>query len=617
MKTIKEIISSREIMGIADYFNLYKDAEREIKKLKLQNSKIIKIALLSSFTVKGVKETLFIKCCEIGVVPEIYVGDYNQYSQEILDLGSGLYKFQPDLIIIFIDVITILGNNYLLPYQVSSKQRKVWVNEKLKEIASLIQKIKENSSAKILLHNFEIPLYSPLGILENKQEFGFIESIETLNTGLRDAFKRDPQVHVLDYDSFCSNIGKQNIMDYKMYFLGDIKIDLQYIPKLCDEYLAYIKPLIQSTKKCIVLDLDNTLWGGIIGEDGLNGIKLGPDPEGKPFLEFQKYLLSLFNRGIALAINSNNNLEDALKVFREHPHMILKEGNFAAMQINWNDKISNMKAIAEEINIGTDSLVFIDDDKLNREIISSAFPEVLVVDLPEDAALYLKKLMELNEFNTYQITEEDKKRGRMYAEQRKRKEFKKSASDITEYLKNLKMVATIEKANSFNIPRISQLTQKTNQFNMTTRRYTEEDINKFSRSNNFLVLSVKIEDKFGDNGVTGAVIVKKGTESWRIDTFLLSCRVIGRKVEEVLLAYVMEQAINEDAKVLLGEFIHTEKNAPALEFYKNNGFKLVKKDSNAEVWEYGLTKKYKSPDFIKVVKRQHYGKLKKNRVKSA
>lgn len=603
MKGIKEIISSREIRGIADYFSLYKDLEREIKKLKLPNSKIVKIALLSSFTVKGIKETLFIKCCEIGVVPEIYVGDYNQYSQEILGSGSGLYKFQPDLIIIFIDIITILGNNYLLPYQISNKQRKLWVNEKLKEIESLIKEIKENSSAKILLHNFEIPLYSPLGILENKQEFGFIESIGALNIGLRDAFKTDSQVHILDYDSFCSSIGKQNIMDYKMYFLGDIKIDLQYIPDLCDKYLAYIKPLVQLTRKCIVLDLDNTLWGGIIGEDGMNGIKLGPDPEGKPFLEFQKYLLSLFNRGVALAINSNNNLDDVLKVFREHPHMILKEEHFAAMQVNWSDKISNMKAIAEEIGIGTDSLVFIDDDKLNSEIITNALPEVLVVDMPEDAALYLKKLMELNEFNAYQLTEEDRKRGSMYAEQRERKEFQKAASDITEYLKNLKMVATIEKANSFNIPRISQLTQKTNQFNMTTRRYTEEYINKFSKSDNFLVLSVKIEDKFGDNGITGAVIVEKGTDSWRIDTFLLSCRVIGRKVEEVLLAYLMQQAINEDIKVLMGEFIHTKKNAPALEFYKNNGFKLASKGSDTEIWEYDLAKKYKSPDFIKVIKR--------------
>ncbi|MBS3105525.1 HAD family hydrolase [Candidatus Woesearchaeota archaeon] len=603
MKTIKEIISSKEIRGIADYFSLYRDVEGEIKRLQLQNSKIIKIALLSSFTVKGVKETLFIKCCEIGVVPEIYVGDYNQYSQEILDSKGRLYEFKPDLIIIFIDTITLLGNNYLLPYQISNEQRKAWVDEKLKEIVSLIKKINDNSSAKILLHNFEIPLHSPLGILENKQEFGFIESIEKINTGLRDAFKRDPQVHILDYDSFCSGIGRQNIMDYKMYFLGDIKIDLQYMPELCDKYLAYIKPLVQATRKCIVLDLDNILWGGIIGEDGIKGIKLGPDPEGKPFLEFQKYLLSLFNRGVALAINSSNNPEDALKVFREHPYMILKEEHFAAMQVNWNDKISNMKAIAEEINIGMDSLVFFDDDKLNREIVSNALPEVLVVDMPEDAALYLKKLMELNEFDTYQLTEEDRKRGRMYAEQRKRNKFQNAASDITGYLKNLKMVATIKKANSFSIPRISQLTQKTNQFNMTTRRYAEEDINKFSRSDNFLVLSVKIEDKFGDNGITGAVIVEKGNEGWRIDTFLLSCRVIGRKVEEVLLANVIEQAGNEGAKVLAGEFVHTKKNAPALDFYKNNGFKLASKDSGTEVWEYDLAKKYKSPDFIKVVKR--------------
>lgn len=598
-----KIIPPKEASGIADYFSMYRNIEQEIEKLKSKNSKAIKIALLSSFTIKGIKEVLSVKCCRIGVAPEIYVSSYNQYPQDILNPESELYKFKPDLIIVFIDTISILGENYLLPYQISDGQRKEWEEFKLKEMTSLMQKIRESSSAKILLHNFEVPTYSPFGILENKQEFGFAESIEELNANLRDAFKSDSQVHILDYDLFCSNIGKQNIMDYKMYFLGDIKIDLQHIPDLCDKYMEYIKPLLSMSRKCIVLDLDNTLWGGIIGEDGISGINLGPNAEGKPFMEFQKYLLSLFNRGIILAVNSSNNLDDALKAFREHPYMILKEEHFAAMQINWSDKISNMKAIADEINIGMDSLVFIDDDKLNREIIRSALPEVLVVDMPEDPALYLKKLMGIGEFSTYSITDEDRKRGGMYAEQRKRKEFQRSASDLTEYLRNLSMTVTIEDANSFNIPRISQLTQKTNQFNMTTRRYAEEDVLKLSRSGKFLVLSANVEDKFGDNGITGVIIAEKGKDRWRIDTFLLSCRVIGRRVEQALLAHVIKSAINENASALSGEFIPTKKNAPAKDFYKNNGFRLAKKDPETEIWEYDLREEYKPPEFIKVVKK--------------
>ena len=601
MKNIKEIIFAKKIDGIADYVNLYKDIEQKIKKRQLKNGKTIKIAILSSFTTKGIKEILFIKCCEISCLPEFYVGDYNQYSQEVLNPDSRLYKFGPTLIIIFIDTMTILGEQYFSPYQISDKKRKEWHDEKLKEIISLIKKIKEHSSAKILLHNFQVPLHSPLGILENKQKFGFIESVETLNANLRDTFKNDTQVLVFDYNSFCSRIGKQNIMDYKMYYLADIKLDWRHVPELCNEYLAYIKPIMSMTKKCIVLDLDNTLWGGIIGEDSLEGIKLGHEPEGRPFLEFQKYLLSLFNRGVILAINSKNNMDEALAVFQKHPYMILKEENFASMQINWNDKISNMRAIADEINIGTDSLVFIDDDKLSREMIRKALPEVLVVDLPEDHSIYLKTIIGINDFNTFYITEEDKKKGRMYAEHRRRKEFKKAATDITEYLKDLGMIVTIENANSFNIQRISQLTQKTNQFNMTTRRYMEEDIKQFSKNNNFFVISVKVEDKFGDNGITGAAIVEKNADEWRIDTFLLSCRVIGRRIEETLLAYILKESKKEKVKTLIGEFIPTKKNIPAKDFYKNNGFRLVKRHNGREVWVYNAAKAYASPSFIKLI----------------
>ncbi len=367
-------------------------------------------------------------------------------------------------------------------------------------------------------------------------------------------------------------------------------------------FFSYIKPLLL-TKKCLVLDLDDTLWGGIIGEDGLEGIKLGPTPEGRPFLEFQKYILSLFNRGIILAINSKNNLEDALNVLRKHPYAVLKEKHFASIKINWDDKISNMKAIADEINIGLDSLVFFDDDKLNREMVSSALPEVKVVDLPDDPSLYLKTLMELNDFNSFHFSEEDKARGRMYADQRKRQELSQTATDITEYLKALNMKVTIEPASPFNIPRISQLTQKTNQFNMTTRRYSEEDIKKLSGNKNYLVFSVKVEDKFGDNGITGIAIVKKEEKKWIIDSFLLSCRIIGRRVEETMLAYILEEAKKEKVKTLIGEFISTKKNTPAKEFYHKNGFKPIEKKGGVQWWEFLIKKEYKYPKFIKVVKK--------------
>lgn len=550
--------------------------------------KAINIAILSSFTTRPIAKALEVRCQEIGVTPNIYLGRYNQYAQEILDVDSPLYASKRDLIILFVDTRAMLGDYFFLPYQMSEDDRRQWVDHKAHEVISLIDVLKRNTSAKVLLHNFEIPLHSPLGILEHKQPFGFKESIETLNFKLRDAFKNDSQVFVFDFDAFCAKVGKQSLLDHKMYYLGDIKLHVRHIPELCSEYLSFIKSMMAMAKKCIVLDLDNTLWGGIVGEDGMEGIKLGPTPEGRPFWEFQKYLLSLFQRGVILAINSKNNVEDALRVLREHPYAVLKEEHFAAMRINWEDKIANTKSLAEEMHIGLDSFVFFDDDKVNRELVSTVLPEVTVVDLPQDPALYVKTLMELDAFHILQLTGEDHERGKMYAQERQRKMLSETATDLTEYLHSLQMVVTIERASHLTIPRISQLTQKTNQFNMTTRRYTEEEIARMVQSNQYLVVSLRAEDKFGDNGTVGVAIVEKGNPAWRIDTFLLSCRVIGRRIEETLLAYLSQAARRAGAVQLIGEFISTGKNNPAEGFYGKNSFILRRTIDDKEMWEYDV-----------------------------
>lgn len=565
------------------------------------SEKNFNIAILSSFTARGIEDCLRNKCKAIGLHSSVYLGGYNQYVQEILDPKSALYASNPDLIIIFLDTRAMLGDYFFLPYTMSDDDRRRWVEHKAQELVSLVETVKHNVSAKVLLHNFEVPLHSPLGILEHKQPFGFKESIETLNAKLREAFKSDRQVFVFDFDAFCAKVGKQHVLDHKMYYLGDIKLHVRHLPDLCSEYISYIKPMLAITKKCIVLDLDNTLWGGIVGEDGIEGIKLGPTPEGRPFWEFQKYLLSLFGRGVILAINSKNNPEDALRVFREHPYDVLKEEHFAAMRINWEDKIANMKSLAQELNIGLDSFVFFDDDKMNREFVRAALPEVTVVDLPEDPALYVKTLMDLDVFHTFQLTEEDRERGKMYAQDRQRKVLSETATDLTEYLRGLQMVVTIERASPLTIPRIAQLTQKTNQFNMTTRRYSEEEIVRMTENARYLIVSLRAEDKFGDNGTVGVAIVEKGNPAWRIDDFLLSCRVIGRRIEETLLAYIAREARTNGAMRILGEFIPTKKNAPAKGFYEKNGFILTRTIDDKEMWEYDIeNREYPYPDFIQI-----------------
>jgi FkbH-like protein len=395
------------------------------------------------------------------------------------------------------------------------------------------------------------------------------------NAKLSDVFRSDPQVFLFDFNSFVSKYGEVNVLDYRQFLVGDIKVSLSHIPHLAEEMMGYVKANMGINRKCIVLDLDNTLWGGIIGEDGFDRIDLSLKPPGTAFVEFQRMLLALYQRGIILAINSRNNEDEALRAIREHPYMVLREENFATMKINWRDKISNMKEIAEELNIGLESIVYFDDDPINRELMLKAIPQIMTVDLPDDPSLYASTLMRINDFNTLAVTSEDRKRGDMYRQEQRRTELKNSASNLKDFLKQLEIKVTMKKANDFTIPRIAQLTLKTNQFNLTTRRYQEEDVQMFAHDQTKLIGCAQTKDKFGDNGITGVYIVNKNhaDKEWYIDTFLLSCRVMGRGIEEVMLGYILSKAKEEGVERVKAEFIPTKKNKPCEQLLPNFGFK--------------------------------------------
>lgn len=602
MESIKKIIADKKPENISDFFLLYKAVETEKSKRNISAEKNIKVAVLSSFTITGIKEVLSVKCYSSGIAPEFYISPYNQYAQEILDKNSGLYGFNPDLTILFIDTMSLFGEVFFNPYRVSEAKRREILDEKYEELVRLTKALSANCDGKIIVHNLEVPAYSSLGILENKQDFGFLEMIRVLNSKLMDAFRHDKQVFIFDYDLFCSKHGKKRIFDSKMYYLGDMKLALEFFPQICEEYMGFIKPMMSIARKCVILDLDNTLWGGVVGEDGIEGIRLGPDSAGKPFFEFQKHILNLLDRGVILAINSRNNQDDVFKVLREHPYMVLREDSFASIKINWQDKIDNIREIADEINIGLDSMIYIDDDKLNRQMVKKEMPEICVIDLPEDPALYVSILTEINELNTLQITSEDKERSRAYADNRKRQKLQSDTRNVTDYLRELDMAVTIEKANDFTIPRIAQLTQKTNQFNMTTKRYMEEDIKGLAGNSKYLIFSARVEDRFGDNGIVGVIIIEMLADQWRIDTFLLSCRVLGREIEKTLLAFIIDRMGKTGCLKLTGEFISTKKNEPAKDFYKANKFTLVSPEgAGIQKWELDLKEHaIVLPDFIKV-----------------
>ena len=574
---------------LSEYISLSKNIE------DVNFDKKLKVAILSSFTLNGLSEILHVKCSELGIRYQSYVAGYNQYNQELLDTESQYYKFSPDVTFLLIDIRNFLGENFHFPYDMSDDQRKSLVNEKINHLENIIKNFEKNLNTKLIIANFNIPSYSPNGIIETKSNFGFHEMIEEINKSLRDISKKQNSVYVYDFNQFISKHGEKNVFDYRQFHLGDIQIALNFLPYFAYDLMGYIKPISGTNRKCIVLDLDNTLWGGIVGEDGFDGIELGHSANGKAFVDFQKELLSMWNQGIILAINSKNNLDDAMKVIKEHPNMILKEKNFASVKINWNDKAQNLKQISDEINIGLNSIVFFDDDKLNRERIKQEFPEVLTIELPDDPSQFLPILKDLNDFNVLQRTKEDVERGQMYAQQRERNEFEKSVSNLDDFLDQLDIQVKMKKSNEFLIPRISQLTLKTNQFNLTTRRYQEEEIRKISNDRNFSVGCAQVLDKFGDNGITGVYIVKKNENFWLLDTFLLSCRIMGRGVENAILSQILIDAKNSGIEEIRANFIPTQKNKPAENFLHDYGFK--KQDN---FWIYKLNNDIKFPNHLKV-----------------
>lgn len=551
------------------------DKENEFKN--------IKIAFLSNFTIDPIVEYIKKVCLNNKINPDIYVSTYNQYIQEILNKSGNLYKFNPEIIFISLDIENFLGDFFYYDGKDISNE----VEKKFNEFIELLEKLKSNISSKIIINNLLLPIYSSKGILENKDKYGLLNSIKRFNEKLEDYAIKDSQLFIFDINLFCMRIGYNKFSDKRFSYLADMKISIPALEDLAEEYMAYLLPLKSIIKKCIVLDLDNTLWGGIVGEAGLGGIKLGPYKEGRPYLDFQKRLLELFNRGIILAINSKNNLNDAMEVIKNHKYMILKEDNFACMRINWNDKVSNLIEIAKELNIGIDSLVFFDDNPSEREIVRKLLPEVMVVEMPTDPAFYSKTLENLKIFNMFSTTKEDLERGKMYIAEKKREVLKASLKDIKSFIEELDINILINDNQSEEIPRLSQLTQKTNQFNLTTKRYSEEDVKDFINSKNYIIKSLHVKDKFGDYGLTGIAIIKKqDKKKWELDSFLLSCRILGKDIEFSFIKNIINQAKKENVDILNAKFVPTNKNLPAKDFLKQAGFKLIKENKGIE--EYSI-----------------------------
>jgi len=536
-----------------------------------------RIAFVTSYTPGYIDAYITVLSEMHAIKTQTFSTPYGQYIQHIVDPSSPLYSLKPDIIFLAIRPEDLIPEWRLLPFTLTPPER--LISDFLHQMTEYIHLIHEYSNSLIVVHNFISSMKSPYGINDYEQQSGVQAIYNSLNTELIRISKETSFFKVLDYNGLVQQSGATR--PSRLYYLADIEYSESLYPHLAREILAYTLAAKGLSKKCIVLDLDNTLWGGIIGEDGMDGIYLGGTFPGNSFVDFQRILFKLSKCGIILAICSKNNPQDAMQVIREHPNMILRENDFTCIKTNWAEKRENLLHISRELNIGLDSIVFIDDSPLEIEHIQSSLPDVTCILLPNDPALINDTFYQyLWLFSSLFITDEDKNRTQLYVSEKKRRASKNGYATTESFIRSLNIQVEVDKLSksSKQIQRVSQLTLRTNQFNLTNIRYSEQQLVKYIQCGYF-VLSINIKDKFGDYGLCGAMILDPRNEHWTIDCFVLSCRVLGRTIEKALLNYIIRFAKTRNAKTITGVYAQSHKNAVCEHLYPGHNFKKVKEDN--------------------------------------
>jgi FkbH-like protein len=444
---------------------------------------------------------------------------------------------------------------------------------------------KHDSSKPFLVFSMQ----SIYGIHYQTSDHTIEEAVHRYNRRIHQLEEENVNVKIINIEDFYSRFSAEELIDWKYYFLSQMPLN----PKLSSHFSLWLSRQLEvvemKRKKCIVLDLDNTLWGGILGEDGMDGIQLGNDYPGVTYVFFQKYLLELCKNGILLTVCSKNNEADVLEVWEKHPGLILRKEHIVAYRINWNNKSDNIREIAEELNIGLESLVFIDDNPAERELIKQMLPQVTVPDFPAQPYLFpgFVKALTHNHFSTYRLTKDDVSKTQQYRENSKRVQFQHQFADFDNYLRNLEIELTVEPLDGFNLSRIAQMTQKTNQFNLTTRRYMETDIRNFAETGGW-VYGLNVKDRFGDNGLTGLIIIEIRQTEAIIDTFLLSCRILGKKIENAFIRFMLMKLKNSGVSKVDACYLKTAKNSQVATFYDDTGFKLKSEKGDVKTYSMNL-----------------------------
>lgn len=574
----------RRIAAPGDEFALQDRYSRTLARIPAKAIGLtpIRIALLATSTVDHLASALRFWLATAGFALELYQSEYGTMQQMVLDPSSELYHFKPDLVWLFTG-----GRDVALDGDPDAQDPAAAVTAAVARTRSLWMLLQERLPAQIVQNNADLDPVRTFGNFEGAVPWSRTNLLRAYNVELARA--TGPGVTLFDLDYLSGEYGRRAWYDARWWYVSKHAVTLEALGLVAHAFAQVVAGIMGRAKKCVVLDLDNTLWGGVIGDDGLEGIKLGEgDATGEAHLAFQRYLLRLKDRGIILAVASKNQPEAARLPFEEHPEMVLRPDDIAIFRANWVDKATNIREIAETLNIGLDSLVFIDDNPVERALIRGELPMVEVPEVGDDAATYRETLDRGLFFETVTFSRDDRMRAEAYRMNAKRAEEAATATDLTSFLQGLTMTGTVGRLDDFNLPRFAQLLNKSNQFHLTTTRYTEAQLRAIMADPQRVCLYFRLEDRFGDNGLIGTIVLDlpkdpaDPLDHLRIDTWAMSCRVLSRGMEAFIMAEIRRHAGHAR---IIGHYIPTAKNSLVKGLYERLGLRKIDDINGTTVWE--------------------------------
>lgn len=579
----------------ADYILSKKKSIR--RKLLENNVGVIdkKVAILGGYTTSDIKLILELFLLNNGIKPEFYESEYNQYYQDAMFDNQELETFKPDIVYI----CTSNRNITRYPSLNDSKEQvdNLLMSERDKYY-SIWDSVSKRYSCPIIQNNFEMPFYRLMGNKEASDIHGKVNFLTRLNMEFYSYAQTHDNFYICDINYISADYGLKEWSDPFYYHMYKYAVNVNAIPYLAFNVANIIKSIFGKNKKGMVLDLDNTLWGGVIGDDGVDNIVLGPEEsEGQVYSEFQRYIKEHLQIGAVLNINSKNDEENALAGLA-HPDSELSKDDFVTIKANWNPKDQNLREIAEEMNLLPESLLFIDDNPAERHIVTEQMPGVVAPEIGE-AYQYITNIDRGGYFEVTTLSEDDKKRNAMYKENAQRAQLQATYTDYNDYLLSLDMRGVIKAFEPVYMARIAQLTNKSNQFNLTTRRYTQAEIESIASDSDYITLYGKLVDRFGDNGVVSVVIGHKDGEDCHIDLWIMSCRVLKRDMEYAMMDTLVHRCREQGIKRIYGYYYPTAKNGMVREFYSLQGFEKLTEDEEGNTkWCYEITSDYKDKNNV-------------------